>query len=245
MGKCNGDFRELPTWQLAFGSLAIGGHFLAVLAMILAAPSGPWPSADGGNHSTPPQFAYSLNNLFPASYLQSLGMADDYHFIGNNPAQVGVSIELRLEDADGRPLTTLTLPDAEGNWWVRHRQSVLARGLADDIPVSPPEGEMVPAPNQTLPGMPIWELAQGGGLELHNVPEHLIPRERPVFRPSEKSLLLARAYARYACRTHGAVHVEIVRRTQEPIPPAVMFLEGPPPSEAAGELISSFGEFTE
>ena len=249
MGKLDAGSCELPTWLLAVGSVAIGGHLLAVLAMILAVPSGPWPAADGSSLSTPPQFAYSLNKLIPDWYLRSLGMAHDYHYFSNNPALIGVSIELRLEAADGRPLGTLPLPDQRCNWWVGHRQALLARGLADDLPIFPPEGEMVAAPGQALPSSPIWELSPDGGLELRNVPEHLIPRERPVFRPSDKSLLLARSMARYACRTHGAAKVEVIRRTQERIPPAVMFLPSPPAgdsaSNAAGELVSNFGKFAE
>ena len=77
------------------------------------------------------------------------------------------------------------------------------------------------------------------------MPEHLIPRDRPVFRPSEQSLLLARSYARYLCRTHGAATAELIRHTGEPITPAVMFTSGQPPAAAVNELISSFGELPE
>lgn len=245
MDEPNAGSCELSTWQLAAGSLAIGGHLLAVLTMILAVPSGPWPSADGSSMSTPPQFAYSLNHLIADSYLRGIGMGRHYHPVSNNPALVGVSIELRLEAADGSPLGTLPLPDQRSNWWVGHRQALLARALADDLPVFPPEGEMVAAPGQALPSSPIWELSPGGGLELRNVPEHLIPRERPVFRPSDRSQLLARSMARYVCRAYGAARVEVIRRTQEPILPAVMFLPSSPTGEAAGKLVSNFGKFSE
>ncbi len=249
MEQSNAGSCELPTWQLVVGSVAIGGHLLAVLAMILAVPSGPWPASDGSSLSTPPQFAYTLNNLIPNWYLRGLGMAQHYHHVSNNPALVGVSIELRLEGADGSPLGTLPLPDPRCNWWVGQRQALLARALADDVPVFPPEGEMIAAPGLALPSLPIWELSPDGGLELRNVPEHLIPRERPVFRPSDKSLLLARSMARYARRTFGAARVEVIRRTQEPISPAVMFLPSPPAGgatgNAAGELVSNFGKFAE
>src|SRR5690606_10998124 len=133
-------------------------------------------------------------------YLSSLGLAHHYRRVTNNPALVGGAIELRLEAADGSPLGSLPLPDPRCNWWVGHRQALLARALADDLPVFPPEGEMVAAPGHALPSSPFWELSPGGGLELRNVPQHLIPRERPVFRPSDKSLLLARSMARYVCR---------------------------------------------
>ncbi|HQX50912.1 MAG TPA: hypothetical protein PLR25_13445 [Planctomycetaceae bacterium] len=236
---------ELPTWQLAIFSVVISGHLLAVLAMILAVPSGPWPTADGTSLSTPPQFAYSLNTLIPRSYLQSLGMAQHDHHVSDDPARRGVFLELRLEDANGHPLTTFTLPNPECNWWIRHRQSLLVRGLADDIPIAPPEGEMISAPGQSASTTPIWEVSSNGGLELRDVAEHLIPRERPVFGPSEKSLLLARSMARYLCRTQGAARVEIIRHTQEAIPPAIMFLSDPPADESAGTLVSNFGKFAE
>ena len=168
MNEHDESVRELPTWQLAIFSVVIGGHLLAVLAMILAVPSGPWPTADGNSLSTPPQFAYSLNNLIPRSYLQSLGMAHHDHHVSDDPARRGVFLELRLEDAEGRPLTTLTLPNPESNWWIRHRQSLLVRALADDIPIAPPEGEMISAPGQSASTTPIWEVSSNGGLELRD-----------------------------------------------------------------------------
>ena len=73
----------LPSWLVVLASAAIAGHFLAVVVMVLAVPSGPWPSAEGSTLSTPPQFAYSLNNLVPAEYLKSLGMTNNYHFLRN------------------------------------------------------------------------------------------------------------------------------------------------------------------
>jgi hypothetical protein len=213
--------------------------------MVLAAPSGPWPSDEGGTLSTPPQFAYSLNNLIPAEYLNVVGMTDNYHFLGNRPAMPGVSFEVRLSDESGNDLGSVKFPEANRNFWVRHRQSLLADGLADDQPVEPPQGEMIAAPNRPAPTTQIWEVARDGRLELRRVPQHLVPRDRPVFRPSERSLLLARSYARYMCRTHGAAKAELIRHTSEPITPAVMFTNGPPPAAAFNELISSFGEFSE
>jgi hypothetical protein len=58
-------------------------------------------------------------------------------------------------------------------------------------------------------------------------------------------LLLARSYARYLCRTRGAAKAELIRRTGEPITPAVMFMSGQPPAAAINELISNFGELPE
>ena len=232
-------------WVVAVGSAAIVGHLLAVVIVILAAPSGPWPAEGGSTFSTPPQFAYSLNDLLPTTYLQSLGLLNHYHFSSNRPAVPGASFEVRLKDQSGKLLTTVKFPNKDCNFSVRHRQSLLASGLADDQPVEPPQGEVIAAPNRAVPSARIWEMAGTEGLVIQAVPEHLIPRDRPVFRPSEQSLLLARSYARYLCRLHGAVTAEVIRHTQEPIPPAVMFISGPPPADASGKLASNFGELTE
>jgi hypothetical protein len=170
-------------------------------------------------------------------------MTNNYHFLSNRPALPGVSFEIRLKDKSGNQLATVEFPEDDSNFWVRHRQSLLARGLADDQPVEPQQGEMIPAPNRSVATVQIWETAENGGLEFRRVPEHLVPRDRPVFRPSERSLLLARSYARYLCRINGAAKVELIRRTGEPITPAVMFVSGQPP--ALNELVSNFGELPE
>src|SRR5262249_51306775 len=136
------------------------------------------------------------------------------------------------------------IPDPEANFWVRHRQSLLAQALADDEPVPPPQGEKVAAPGQQTRTVEIWDEVEKGvpRLAIKKVPEHLIPRDRPVFRPSEWSLILAQSYARYLCRTHGADKAEIIRHTQEAIPPGVLFGPEPPPG-AFPVLTSNFGEY--
>ena len=245
MAKVTDTSGKLPSWVVGLGSVVIAGHLLAVVIVVLAAPSGPWPAEGGSTLSTPPQFAYSLNDLAPATYLQTLGMMNHYHFNSNRPAVPGISIEVRLKDASGKVLSTVKFPDEDSNFSVRHRQSLLARGLADDQPIAPPQGEVIAAANRAVPTSQIWETGAAQELVLKAVPEHLIPRDRPVFRPSEQSLLLARSYARYLCRQHGAAQAEVIRHTQEPIPPAVMFITGPPPADAAGKLNSNFGELAE
>ncbi|MCB9937365.1 MAG: hypothetical protein H6823_03930 [Planctomycetaceae bacterium] len=245
MAKVTDTRDVLPAWVVGLGSVAIACHLLAVVIVVLAAPSGPWPTDGGSTLSTPPQFAYSLNNLAPSKYLQSLGMMNHYHFFSNRPAVPGVSFEVRLKDESGKVFSTVRFPEAGASFSVRHRQSLLARSLADDQPIEPPQGEVIPAANRSVPTAQIWETRAAQELILMTVPEHLIPRDRPVSRPSEQSLLLARSYARYLCRRHGATRAEVIRHTQEPIPPAVMFIAGPPLADAAGKLISNFGEPTE
>ena len=137
MAKVTSTTGELPSWAVGLGSVAIAGHLLAVVIVVLAAPSGPWPADGGSTLSTPPQFAYSLNNLAPAKYLQSLGMMNHFHFNSNRPAVPGVSFEVRLKDASGKHLTTVKFPDGDSNFSVRHRQSLLAHGLAWEFLTQP------------------------------------------------------------------------------------------------------------
>ncbi len=230
----------IPRGLVILGSLALAFHFLAVVCGALAAPSGPWPSMEGVNMATPPQFAYSLDTL-TRPYLKLVKMTHDYHFPSNRPGMPGAYFEVRLKDGAGQELAKMQFPEASASCWVRHRQALLAQGLATDQPVLPPPGEVIAAPNQAVPTVPIWDHLEDRHLIIRTVPEHLIPRDRPVFRPSEWSLVLARAYGRYLCRTYGAASAEIIRHTQEPIPPAVMTLDNVPPG-AFDDLISNFGE---
>jgi hypothetical protein len=250
----------LPRWLIILGSLAIVFHFFAVGVVVLAAPSGPWPSMEGPSMAGPPQFAQTLltrNNFDPATrkikpekdpnllgYLRLVRMPHHYHFSTNRPEQPGAYIEARLKDEAGQPITTLKFPDPNANFWVQHRQDILARALANDEPVQPPQSEIIAAPAQETRKVTIWEPAEGGGrsLKLKTVPEHLVPRDRPVERPAEWAVLLAQSYARYLCRSHGAASVEIIRHTQFPIPPSVLFME--PQAGAFDELASNFGEYS-
>jgi hypothetical protein len=234
--------RGMPRWLIFLGSLAIAFHFLAVVCGALAAPSGPWPTMEGSNLATPPQFAFSLDYL-TRPYLKLVKMTHNYHFATNRPGMPGSYFEARLKDESGRELATIQIPDANANFWVRHRQALLAQGLADDQPVQPPPGEVIAAPNQALPNVPIWDAVENRRLKIRTVPEHLIPRDRPVFRPSDWSLVLARSYGRYLCRAHGAASVEIIRHTQESIPPVVLSLDNVQ-AGAFDELISNFGEIS-
>jgi hypothetical protein len=77
---------------------------------------------------------------------------------------------------------------------------------------------------------------------LTEVAQHQVPRDHPVEQPSEWALLLARAYGRYLCRTHGAAKVELVRHSRGPIPPAVLFIDNVPAGNF-DELLSNFGDY--
>lgn len=195
---------------------------------------------EGGNVATPPQLAFDLvDKVRP--YLEAVKMTNNYHFPTNRPGRPGAYFVARLKDASGQVVATLQLPDDRANFWVRHRQSLLAFQLADDQPIPPPGSEVIAAPLQEVPTITIWDMAENRKLKLSSVPQHLVPRDRPVSRPSDWSLLLVRSYARHLCRTHGAASAEIVRHTRESIPPFVLFSENMP-AGAFDELVSSFGE---
>jgi hypothetical protein len=241
----------LPRWLVVVGSIAIAMHLAALGIGVLAAPSGPFPSPDGASMFTPPQFAYSVHNFRPtgkappivAGYLRSIKMTHNYHFASNRPAQPAVYFEVRLKDAAGEPLATVKIPEDNVGYGIKYLQTQLAQGLIPDQPVQPLAGEAIPAPGQKVNRVLILEIVENRSLKVATVPEHLIPRDRPVYAPSEWSMLLARTYVRYLCRVHGAASGEFIRHTREPIPPAIIFMDMPPAADAFGELIANFGEF--
>lgn len=233
----------LPTWVIVAGSLAIAVHLLVFGVSALAARSGPWPAPYGRDYAPPPQFTMALDEFFRANYLRPLKMTHNYHFQTNQAEAPAGWFEVRLKDETGAPLKTVRIPEENANPWVRHRQALLAFNLLQDEPLPPQAGERLPAPGQTVRMMPIWDVGMDGVRRISPVPEHLVPRDRPVFRPSELSLTLAKSYARYLCRLHGAASAELVRHRREPIPPMVLFQLDLPPG-ANEELVASFGELT-
>jgi hypothetical protein len=78
-------------------------------------------------------------------------------------------------------------------------------------------------------------------LWLATFPQHLVPRNKEIMRPSEWAILLAHSYSRRLCRETGAASAEIVRISREPVTPSVLYGNVPPP-EAFYELTASFGE---
>lgn len=215
-------------WRVV-ASLLIVFHLFAVGNCVLAAPSGPWATAEGQSVFTPPQFAFDFNNLV-GPYLWALKLTHQ-RYVSNRPNLPGVAFEAKLFDSNGREISAMRFPDPDANIWVHYRQENLARWLADDQPVIPPMVEVIPAPAAAAPAVAIWQRRPGGHpgepLKLNSVPLHLVPRDRPVYRPSPWSLLMARAYGRYLARAHGAEYAELTRYTQESIPPAVLFSDRP------------------
>src|SRR5262249_3155198 len=194
----------LPTWLVVLGSLVVAGHLLVFGVSVLAAQSGPWPTPYGQDWAVPPMFAAAIDEVTRPNYLRPLKMTHNYHFATNRAEMPGVYFEVHLKDESGAVMKTLRYPEKDANPWVRHRQELLARHLLEDRPVPPPAGETVAAPGRQVEMVPIWEMGPGRTLTVRRVAEHLVPRDRPVSRPSDLSLALARSYARYLCRAHGA-----------------------------------------
>ncbi|MFO0944393.1 MAG: hypothetical protein U1D30_00375 [Planctomycetota bacterium] len=236
----------LPLWVKVVGSVLIGGHLAAVGAMVLAAPSGPWPTEDGAGWATPPHFATPINNAAD-SYLKGIKFTHNYHFTENDVANPhsgsggAARLEIHLRDAQDKEIAVLQIPDPNARGAVRFYQSLLAAGLNDDDILEPRPGEFVPAPNQPIPTVRFWEMSEGRKAKISTMQEHLIPRDRPTFGPSEKSIILARSYARYLCKAHGAKSAEIIRHTKQYIPPDVMFFDAPPPEGEFDEVHMNFG----
>lgn len=143
--------RKLPPWLPVAGSAAIIFHLLAVLMLVLAAPSGPWPAFYGADMSPGPQFANIVNDALYPIYLRALGLTSNYHFQSNRPASYGVYFEVVLRDENGVVIKQLKIPQRGGNFWVRQRERLLAEGLASDIPTPPRGTEKVGAKGGASP----------------------------------------------------------------------------------------------
>jgi hypothetical protein len=218
-------------------------HLFALLVLVIAAPSGPWPTPFGvESMALPPAFAAAVSQVTTRGYLMPLKMTHNYHFTANRLQLPAVSFEVRLKDSDGKLLETLHFPDDHANPWVRHRQSLLAQGLGEDLPVQPPQGEYIPPPGQDVPKLLIWGGGEAPGSPMHLEEKSilLLPRDRPVARPNPWALLLTRAYGRYLCRAHGAASAELVRISRDPTTPMAMFEERLPANFE--NLVSDFGK---
>ncbi len=230
--------RTLPFGLMLIGSVAIAGHLAALLVIVLAAPSGPWPTQFGPPMAQPPPFALAINRYTTEDYLFPIKMTHNYHFMNNRPLP-GVSFEVRLKDDKGTVIKTVALPDKDANFAVQYRQLLLARGLADDQPVEPGMTEEIAARNKKVPNVQIWDGVGENTIGIRSVAKHLVPRDRPVFRPSAWSQLLAKSYVRYLCRKYGAASGELIRHTREPLPPAMITMDDLPPIT---DLHAKFGE---
>jgi hypothetical protein len=224
------------------GSIAIIAHLGAISVNSLAASSGPWPDDTG--MVRPPLLVAEMNEAFAADYLKPLRLNHNYHAQANQlPSTPGVYLEFRLKDEQGQEIETVRLPDDNANAWVRHHQSLLTQQIFwEDHIVAPQQSELIAAPGGEVPKVQYWQKDKGQ-YRLVTVEVNRVPLSPPVSGPSEWSFMLARAYARYLCRTHGAAKAEVLRHHQNPIRPFVLNAESVQAS-AFEEAVSNFGEFS-
>jgi hypothetical protein len=238
--------RPLPLWLKAAGSAFALWHVFAVGLWALAARSGPWPAPPpmGVDQQVGPMFATSIatNVAFP-TYLKPLRMTHNYHFASNEPAQNAVFLEVNLKNDAGAVIKTLKFPDDRANFWVRHRQSVLVRGLAEDQPLPPQITEKIAPAGQGPVLVEFWDMTEPGVLRLAKKPSNQVPTDRPVHHPSDAARVLAAAYVRHLCREHQAASAEIIRHHRTPVLPAFWFMPNDPPPDAFAEIKSYFGEY--
>jgi hypothetical protein len=234
---------RVPRWLIWVGSVAIVFHLGAVGVNNLAAMSGPWPDAQGGEYIGPPYLAQSVTQSV-ADYLKAICMEHRYHFLANRlPGTPGVYLEFHLKDEGGKDLATVKLPDDQANSWVRHRQSLLTQQVSwEDRFIVPPPTEDIPAPGQEPAKEQYWEPEQGQ-LKLVTKYVNELPRNRPLSAPKEWSFMLARSYSRYLCRVHGAAKVEVLRHHQQPVRPFVLHADNLSARDFE-EQVSNFGEFS-
>jgi hypothetical protein len=216
--------RPLPRGIIIAGSVAIAFHLFALGVLVLAAPSGPWPTPIGlGSPAEPPEFSKEVSNTLLNVYLRPLHLTHNYHFESNMPERSFVHFEVKLRDADDKLIKTFKFPDENANFWVRHRQDLLAHGLGNDQPYQPPQSVRVPSPpakawyGETGEESKYVEKLESEWQEIRG------KRGVEVFyQPTDFSLLLVKSYARYLCRTYGAATAEIVRSSREPILPVIL-----------------------
>jgi hypothetical protein len=233
--------RPLPTPLIVVGSIFAVGHLLAIGVLAFAAESGPWPTNFGMASKSPgPKFATGISkNISNPYYLTPLCMTNDYHFKSNMPAPFAAYFEVVLKNERGDVIKKLTFPDEKANFWVRHRQAILAQGLAEDQPVQTQATEVVAAPGKDVGKVEFWDMVDGD-LRLKSVETHLVPKDRQVMKPSEWSMLLAHSYMRHLCKEHKAASAELVRISRGLIMPMDLFMSRP---DAMKQLSSHFGEY--
>jgi hypothetical protein len=234
----------LPRWLVLAGSAFVAFHLFAIGMLVLSAQSGPWVTPFGvPSPAVAPMFAAKVNTLTYPYYLQPLQMTHNYHFLGNRPETTGIQFEIRVKDDRGRLIETVRLPSPKDNPWLRQRHLLMASHLGDDQPVQAPNTEQVPAPGQKMPTEKIWEPTGPTSSALRDTPTHLIPKNQPVFKPRDWTLILVRSYARHLCREHGGASAEVVRHSRQPVMPGLLMVpEDRVPPTTWDMLTSTFEE---
>jgi hypothetical protein len=235
--------RPLPLWLRIAGSVFAMGHLLVIGLYALAADSGPWPFNNTMSPSPGPTFATSivLNCTYPY-YLKPLRMTHNYHFVSNRSSEVAVYLEIQLKDELGE-VRTLKFPDGKANFWVRHRQDLLAQYLFPDQRLPPRGNQRLPALGKEVPKVEIWveNKAEPGTLELKEVEDlDELLRNPNVEQPTPRAKLFAQSYGRYLCKAHNAVSAKVIRHTRLTVMPMDLFAPRP---ELFNEMKSHFGEY--
>jgi hypothetical protein len=233
--------KELPSRLLLIGSVLIIIHFLAIIGVVLSAPSGPWPSPIGPIETAGPKFSEIISNVGTV-YLKPLGMTHSYHYSGNQLLISSVYFEALLKDDKGFVVKSLKFPGNSGNLWLAHRYKLIAQGLGEDQQVQTKKGEDIPAPGAKMPKASYWDTSDPKLWHLKTVDENLVPRDRQLMRPSDWSMLHCQAYQRYLLRAYDAASVELIRHSRNLILPET--LDSPnPPANTVEDLVCSFGEY--
>lgn len=238
--------RPFPLWLKLGCSVCALGHLLIIGLLALAARSGPWlmPAPfNGPSMVEGPQFAKSVTEGFTVRYyLDPLHMTHNYHFISNRPNDFAVYFEIELKNELGE-VKTLKFPDEKANFWVRHRQELLAQFLVPDQRL-PPRGSrrLAPAKSKEAPKVEIWRPDGERIIRLIEVPELDPALDNPdVDQPTPRVKLLAQSYTRYVCEEHKAASAQLVRHSRQTIMPIDLFV--PRRAEDFSELKSYFGEY--
>jgi hypothetical protein len=213
--------KALPLpWKIG-GSVFAMFHLLAVGLWALSAQSGPWflPRFNRAAESLGPQFATVVSSDFTRPYyLEPLRMTHNYHFESNKVQKPGIYFEVQLKNAEGLVIKTLRFPDEKASFAIRHRQEVLAKGLASDLPPLERGTQAIAPPNAEAKKMEIWEGDKEGVFRIKLV-DKSEAQEKQAWRPNPWSKMLAHSYMNYLCREHKAASAALVRFTQQqPIP---------------------------
>lgn len=148
---------SLKPWHMALGSVVILLHLAAVAVCGFMMVSGPWPTPMGDSPALPPQFAQTAYRAAGLVYAQGLRIGANSRYISNRPGkQPAIQFEVLLKDGKGALIKRLKFPDPEANFWVRHRQEMLAQALGEDQLMPALEGEILAAPGQKLERRTVW-----------------------------------------------------------------------------------------
>jgi hypothetical protein len=236
--------RPLPLWLSVAGSIFAVGHLLVIGIYALAQTSGPWPTPYGTAFpADPPRFASAITMRYTYPYyLEPLRMTHNYHFASNRPTDFAVYFEVQLKNELG-DVRTLKFPNEKANFWVRHRQEVLAQNLVPDQRL-PPRGNrrLDPVDGNQTPTVEVWVREGESTQRLKHLDENDAKLLDPqVDQPSPWSKALAQSYARYLCREHKAVSATLIRCSRPTVTPTDFYLQ--PRPGLFGELKSFFGEY--